>query len=68
MARIIVNKERCQGCELCVNACPKKIIALDKDEINSKGYHPAKLMDEEKCSGCTSCALTCPDIAITVEK
>lgn len=68
MAKIIVDKNVCKGCGLCVNACPKKIIALDTEEINAKGYHPARLTDEEKCIGCKSCALMCPDVAITVER
>ena len=68
MAKIIVKEETCKGCELCVNACPRKIIALAKDKINSKGYHPAKLLDESKCTGCASCAMMCPDVAITVER
>ena len=51
MARIIVREEVCKGCEMCVNACPKKIIRLSKDRINAKGYHPAELIDEEKCIG-----------------
>ena len=46
MARIIVREEVCKGCEMCVNACPKKIIRLSKDRINAKGYHPAELIDE----------------------
>ena len=61
MARIIVREEVCKGCEMCVNACPKKIIRLSKDRINAKGYHPAELIDEEKCIGCASCATMCPD-------
>jgi 2-oxoglutarate ferredoxin oxidoreductase subunit delta len=67
MAKIIVNENLCKGCELCVAACPKHIIALDKQRINSKGYHPAKLMEPSKCIGCKSCATMCPDVAITVE-
>src|SRR3990170_125179 len=51
MSYIIVNKEWCKGCELCVVACPKKIIALE-DGFNSQGYHPAKLIDADKCTGC----------------
>ena len=67
MARIIVNENLCKGCEMCVNACPKQIIALDKHKINAKGYHPARLMEPDKCTGCKSCATMCPDVAITVE-
>lgn len=53
---------------MCVYACPKKIIALTKDKINAKGYHPARLMKPEECIGCKSCATMCPDVAITVER
>ena len=67
MAKITVNEIYCKGCEMCVIACPSKLMALSKDKLNSKGYHPAMLTDEEKCTGCRSCAMMCPDIAITVE-
>ena len=66
MAYIEVNENLCKGCEMCVYACPKNIIALDKLKINAKGYHPATLLYPEKCIGCKSCAIMCPDIAITV--
>ncbi|MFQ9952631.1 MAG: 4Fe-4S binding protein, partial [Clostridium sp.] len=39
-----------------------------KDKINSKGYHPAQLVEPEKCTGCASCAMMCPDVAIIVER
>lgn len=68
MPRIIVNEDVCKGCAMCVNACPRKIIALAKEKINKKGYHPAQLMDESRCTGCCSCAMMCPDVAITVER
>ena len=47
MAHIEVDENLCKGCEMCANACPKKIIALDKSRINAKGYHPATLTDKE---------------------
>lgn len=53
---------------MCINACPKKIIALAKDRLNAKGYHPAQLIDEAACVGCAACATMCPDTAITVER
>lgn len=66
MSRIVVDETYCKGCGLCVNACPKGIVALDTTRINAKGYHPAHLTDESKCIGCASCATMCPDVAITV--
>ena len=68
MAKITIDEEMCKGCEMCVIACPLKIMALSKDKLNSKGYHPAELIDEGKCTSCRACAMMCPDIAITVEK
>ena len=62
------KEERCKGCELCVNACPKKILAVQKEKINKQGYHPIGCVDEEACIGCASCALMCPDGAISVYK
>ena len=45
-----------------------ELIALAKEKITSKGYHPAELIDESLCTGCCSCAMMCPDVAITVER
>ena len=68
MAKVTFKKELCKGCGLCITACPKKIIALSKDEINQKGHHPTEITDQEKCIGCAFCATMCPDCVITVEK
>lgn len=68
MSKIIIREDTCKGCGLCVNACPKKIIALSKLKMNKKGYRPAELLEESKCIGCAFCAMMCPDMAITVEK
>jgi 2-oxoglutarate ferredoxin oxidoreductase subunit delta len=64
--RIVIDVERCKGCELCISACPPAVIAL-ADELNSKGYRPVILLDpEHECTGCALCATVCPDGCITV--
>lgn len=68
MNKITFNTERCKGCGLCVEACPKKILALDTATLNPKGYHPAVITDQEKCIACAMCAMMCPDCVIKVEK
>ena len=68
MAKVIIDEEICKGCGLCVPACPKHILALSADHINSKGYRPSHCTDEAACIGCASCARMCPDTAITVER
>lgn len=68
MANVIINEEKCKGCGLCERACPKKIVAISKTKLNSKGYHPAEVTDMAACVACASCARTCPDAVITIEK
>ncbi len=48
--------------------CPVKIISLNTDRINAKGYHPAIIDEMDKCIACASCATMCPDLVITVER
>ena len=54
MAKITVNKDRCKGCGLCINACTKKCIDFST-EINKIGYHYAVLKNEKDCIGCGFC-------------
>ena len=66
--KVTFNENLCKGCGLCVAACPKKILELDKTRLNAKGYHPATCVNPEECIGCTFCATQCPDVVITVER
>ena len=68
MAKLTFDEERCKGCGLCETVCPKHLIALEKERINQKGYHPAGIKDMSLCMGCTFCATICPDTAIEVER
>lgn len=67
MARTLFHEERCKGCGLCIEACPKKILAF-ASYFNQKGYAPAMCTDQAACIGCAMCALTCPDVVIEVFK
>ncbi|MGI6585935.1 MAG: 4Fe-4S dicluster domain-containing protein [Gracilibacteraceae bacterium] len=66
--RVTFDEGRCKGCELCTRVCPVKIVVMDTKRINSKGYHPAAVMEIDKCIGCANCAVMCPDTAIRVEQ
>ena len=68
MAKVTFLTDLCKGCGLCVEACPKHILAIARDKINKKGYAPAEMTDQSQCIGCAFCATMCPDCIITVEK
>jgi 2-oxoglutarate ferredoxin oxidoreductase subunit delta len=62
---IVVNIEKCKGCELCIGSCPADVIQMAK-KVNGKGYHYAFMNLPEACTGCANCAMVCPDTVITV--
>ncbi len=68
MAKVTFREDQCKGCGLCVNACPKGILAIANGKINAKGYSPAVMTAPEQCIGCAFCATMCPDCIIKVER
>lgn len=63
--RVVINEERCKGCELCVQFCPRKIIIMH-DRRNARGFRPAGVVDMSRCTACGICGQMCPDVAIEV--
>ncbi|WP_407308359.1 4Fe-4S dicluster domain-containing protein [Desulfosporosinus sp. SB140] len=67
MLKVEFDEDRCKGCELCMDACPKHLVSM-AEHLNSMGFHPAAVRDQEKCISCGFCARMCPDVVITVRK
>jgi len=67
MAKIIIDRNKCKGCLLCVSVCSKHSIEID-EQVNAKGIRTVRLKKNYECLGCAMCALVCPDVCIEVWK
>ena len=63
--KVVIDRERCKGCYLCVRNCPVKVLEKDT-EMNSTGTYPSKPVALEKCIACGNCYEVCPDVCIQV--
>ena len=66
MKKVYIDEERCKGCGLCISVCPKKVLGISSETINSKGFAPASVCSPEACIGCGFCAAICPDVVIRI--
>lgn len=53
-----VDKEKCTGCSLCVEACPVNAIKIEND----------KAVINDECVECGACINECPNEAISLQK
>lgn len=64
---VLINTERCKGCELCVAVCGRKALGMSMD-LNAKGMHYVRVLLPDGCTACLNCALICPDAAIEIQE
>ncbi len=55
---VVVDQDKCEGCEECVEVCPVDVFEMEDGKSN-----PA---NAEECLGCESCIEVCEPEAITV--
>ena len=53
-----IDKEKCTGCESCVEECPSEAITM----VNEKAQ-----IDADACVDCGVCVEACPSEAISLE-
>ena len=56
---IMINRDWCKGCNICVHFCPNQVLALDDEQ-------KAVAVNKAECICCKMCELRCPDLAIEV--
>jgi len=64
---ITIIENRCKGCGLCVEFCPKDVLSMS-DGFNQKGYHPPFVEESSACVGCHFCEEVCPEFAVFCEE
>mgnify|MGYP000876719620 CR=1 FL=1 len=62
---VVIDRERCKSCYLCIRACPKQVLQADT-QTNASGGYPAFAKHPDACIGCGNCFLVCPDVAFEV--
>ena len=60
---VTIATERCKGCELCIPACPPRVLRMS-ERRNGFGLRVPELLDG--CTGCGACLLVCPDFCFEV--
>ena len=60
-AALIVQRDWCKGCDLCIDACPAGILALDETDR-------VLVTDISRCIFCGICAARCPDFVFILER
>ena len=60
MVKVTINENLCKGCGLCVRACPKGVLALAKDKLNAKGYHPSVVANPEIVTAAPAMLMVAP--------
>lgn len=70
VSHLVLNVNKCKGCGICVDACPKEAVTLGMVGAVVRGAvtegAPIKV-DPSKCSYCGVCTIMCPFNALSVE-
>ncbi len=70
MFEVIVDKDKCTGCEECVGSCPAGVFELadraKQEQVDGKSKSYSDPVEVDECLGCETCIEVCESKAITV--
>lgn len=66
---IFLIPDRCKGCNICIELCPKDVLQ-ESPQMNAKGYHYPEIQPgkENACIHCEFCSMVCPEFAIYTQE
>jgi 4Fe-4S ferredoxin len=63
---LTLNKNKCVGCGMCMQICPREAIEVTlTPKVEGKAQTPAVTINKEKCTYCGVCEAICPFAAVT---
>ncbi len=57
---ISIDQASCKQCEICIDFCPREVLANDADG-------KVQVVSPEACTGCLICELLCPELSIIID-
>lgn len=58
MYMVKVDRDKCDGCQECINVCPNEVLMLSDGKCDASGGG--------ECEFCESCTGVCPTDSITI--
>lgn len=76
MAKVTVDRLRCEGAKKCAQVCPEAVFKMEKAppglpllvrvKVAVHGGRQALVVNEAACTACMKCVEVCPEQAIAV--
>jgi NADH-quinone oxidoreductase subunit I len=66
--RFVLDLNKCIACGLCANACPNRVISMEKQKVGKKQYLTEYVMSIQYCMFCGLCVENCNKDALHFSK
>ena len=60
VSSISIDQPLCKQCGICVEFCPREVLATDTDG-------QVQVVNLDACTGCLICELLCPELALSID-